>query len=183
MVAKQEKIVDNNVEKKKIVYLCKNILNKMRPLLGTKTKRRVGRGKGSGIGKTSGRGDKGQYARNQAPALRLIIKNLIRKLPKRGMAGKVVTQWELNIDQLRNLSEKNSIKKWDTTSLLQALKAPKKYKTVKIIHNLATENMPALELNVDRISEGAKTFIEKNKGSVSLIAPKQVWVRTRKVDG
>jgi len=182
MVAKKEKVVDNSVEKKKIVYLCKNILNKMRPLLGTKDKKRLGRGKGSGKGKTSGRGDKGQYARNQAPALRLIIKNLIRKLPKRGMAGKVVTQWEINMDQLKNLSEKNNNNQWDTNGILTAVKAPKKYKTVKVIHNLNTEKIPGLQLNVDKISEGAKTFIESHKGSVSLIAPKQQWVRTRKVN-
>ncbi|HEX7547724.1 MAG TPA: 50S ribosomal protein L15 [Candidatus Methylomirabilis sp.] len=40
-------------------------LNELRPATGaTKTRKRVGRGKGSGLGKTSGRGEKGQKSRS-----------------------------------------------------------------------------------------------------------------------
>jgi large subunit ribosomal protein L15 len=153
-------------DKKKIVYLCKHFLSRMNTLKGTQKAKRVGRGKGSGKGKTSGRGDKGQYARNQAPALRLIIKNLIRKLPKRGMAGKPVETLSLNMDQVRHLAEKHQLQSISTEKFFELLNTPKKYKKVKVIHNLSVEKIPSIHLEIDNISETAKSFIEKNGGKV-----------------
>ena len=153
-------------DKKKVVYLCKHFLSRMNPLKGTKEAKRVGRGKGSGKGKTSGRGDKGQYARNQAPALRLIIKNLIRKLPKRGMAGKPVDTLSLNMDQLNHLIEKHQLKSISTGKIFELLNTPKKYKKVKIIHHLGIEKIKSINLEVDNISANAKAFIESNGGKV-----------------
>ncbi|MEO8801042.1 MAG: 50S ribosomal protein L15, partial [Polyangiaceae bacterium] len=80
-----------------------DILSKLaKPIGATKKKTRKGRGVGSGLGKTAGRGQKGQYARNgvkrgfeggQTP--------LARRLPKRGFnnpfADKVA---EVNVGSL-----------------------------------------------------------------------------------
>jgi large subunit ribosomal protein L15 len=167
MVKKQE---TKEEEKKKIVYLCRNFLNHMNKIKGTKDATRVGRGKGSGKGKTSGRGDKGQYARNQAPALRLIIKNLIRKLPKRGMPGKPVTTLTINMEQLKRLVENNDLKEVNNETVFKLLNSPKRFDKVKLIHNINVDKIPAVTLNINKISESAKAFIEKNKGKVSLIA-------------
>jgi large subunit ribosomal protein L15 len=163
--------VKNETEdRKKIVYLCKNFLSRMNTLKGTKEAKRVGRGKGSGKGKTSGRGDKGQYARNQAPALRLIIKNLIRKLPKRGMAGKPIETLTLNMEQLKNLMEKNQLKQINKEKIFELLNTPKKYKKVKIIHNINVEKIDKISIEIDNISETAKNFIEKNGGKVIILS-------------
>ena len=167
MVTKKE---NQEEDKKKVVYLCRNFLNHMNKIKGTKDATRVGRGKGSGKGKTSGRGDKGQYARNQAPALRLIIKNLIRKLPKRGMAPKPVSILTINMEQLKRLAEKNNLKEFNNETIFKLLNAPKRFNKVKLIHNVNVDKIPALTLNFDKVSETAKAFIEKNKGKITLNA-------------
>ncbi|MCI4445076.1 MAG: 50S ribosomal protein L15 [Candidatus Aminicenantes bacterium] len=83
-------------------------LNKLKPAAGArKTDRRRGRGPGSGLGKTSGRGHKGQLAGagykrkwgfegGQMP--------LHRRLPKRGFNNKFRTEYvEINLDRLDKL--------------------------------------------------------------------------------
>ena len=157
-------------EEKKTVYLCRNFLNHMNKIKGNREATRVGRGKGSGKGKTSGRGDKGQYARNQAPALRLIIKNLIRKLPKRGMAPKPVSILTINMEQLKRMVEKNDLKEVNNETVFKLLNSPKRFDKVKLIHNVNVEKIPAVTLNINKASETAKAFIEKNKGKINLIA-------------
>lgn len=80
-----------------------DILSKLaKPVGSTRNKVRVGRGVGSGLGKTSGRGSKGQYARNgvrrefeggQTP--------LARRLPKRGFVVPFpIKTAEINVSQL-----------------------------------------------------------------------------------
>jgi large subunit ribosomal protein L15 len=62
-------------------------LNTIKPADGAKhAKRRVGRGIGSGLGKTAGRGHKGQKSRGRLPQGRLRRRSdaLQRRLPKRG---------------------------------------------------------------------------------------------------
>jgi large subunit ribosomal protein L15 len=83
-------------------------LNTLSPAIGSKTtKKRLGRGLGSGLGKTSGKGHKGQYARKggyhkvgfeggQMP--------LQRRLPKVGFRSHVKpTRAEVRLDQLQRL--------------------------------------------------------------------------------
>ena len=83
-------------------------LNTLSPAIGSKTtKKRLGRGLGSGLGKTSGKGHKGQYARKggyhkvgfeggQMP--------LQRRLPKVGFRSHMKpTRAEVRLDQLQRL--------------------------------------------------------------------------------
>ena len=52
-------------------------LNTLKPAFGSKTdKRRVGRGCGSGFGKTAGRGHKGQHSRSGGPRSLILIMNV-----------------------------------------------------------------------------------------------------------
>ena len=66
-------------------------LNSLHPALGaTKTRKRVGRGPGSGLGKTSGKGHKGQNARSGGgvrPGFEGGQLPLFRRLPKRGFTN------------------------------------------------------------------------------------------------
>lgn len=174
MIAKETKTTEKKIEKKtveqkKIVYLRRNLLSLMFKLKGTHRAKRVGRGKGSGKGKTSGRGDKGQYARNQAPALRLIIKNLIRKLPKRGMAAKPVTTLTITTENLNNLIEKNNLEIVNNEVIFNLLNTAKKYKEVKIIHNLNVQKIKPVKLEVNKISSQAQEFLTKNKVQFTLM--------------
>jgi len=66
-----------------------DILSKLSPPVGAVTKeRRIGRGVGSGLGKTSGRGQKGQKARSKGNINKLHFQGgqtpMQRRLPKRG---------------------------------------------------------------------------------------------------
>ena len=66
-------------------------LNTMHPAVGaTQTRKRVGRGTGSGLGKTSGKGHKGQNARSGGgvrPGFEGGQLPLFRRLPKRGFSN------------------------------------------------------------------------------------------------
>ena len=67
-----------------------DILSKLRAPAGSKTpKKRLGRGVGSGLGKTSGRGQKGQYARTRGfkPHFEGGQTPVHRRIPKRGFTN------------------------------------------------------------------------------------------------
>ena len=141
--------------------------------LQVKKKRiRVGRGIGSGKGKTSGRGVKGQKSRSG-----VAIKSfeggqmpLYRRLPKRGFnpikKDKIAI---LNLDKIQKLI--NS-KKLDLNSQIN-IETLKKAKVVKNSINkikiLGSGDINAkINLNVDFISKSAKEKLEKAGGTTSL---------------
>ena len=103
-------------------------LHQMSPAINSTTKaKRLGRGVGSGLGKTSGKGHKGQNARSGGgvrPGFEGGQMPLIRRLPKRGFNNKqfakeytIVNVSELNVFEnntevtVEKLIEKNIIKK------------------------------------------------------------------------
>ena len=141
-------------------------LNTLKPALGEKTNRkRVGRGMGSGMGKTSGRGHKGQKSRSggftkigfeggQMP--------LQRRLPKVGFSSRVsIITSQVTLSQLDKLTE--------TDINIDVLKK----------HNLVTKNIlrvkvmlsgeinRAINLVGIKPTKGAKVAIEAAKGTVS----------------
>ena len=73
------------------------------------SKTRVGRGKGSGLGKTSGRGHKGQYARSghkHKPGFEGGQMRLARRLPKRGFFNvNTITYIAVNVGDLSRFDE------------------------------------------------------------------------------
>lgn len=85
-------------------------IHELRPALGARKKKvRVGRGIGSGVGKTSGRGQKGQKARSGGGVRRGFEGGqmpLYRRVPKRGFTNKfrkdIVT---VNVEQLNKFNE------------------------------------------------------------------------------
>tara|TARA_B100000965_G_scaffold152220_1_gene126545 strand:- start:474 stop:929 length:456 start_codon:yes stop_codon:yes gene_type:complete len=137
-----------------------------------KNKLRVGRGIGSGKGKTSGRGVKGQKSRSGVS-----IKSfeggqmpLYRRLPKRGFnpikKNKVAI---INIEKLQALVEKKIIKADEKINLDNLIKKnilKKTYKKIKIlgIGNIKTK----LDIEADFSSKNAKDKIEKIGGKLSI---------------
>jgi large subunit ribosomal protein L15 len=141
-------------------------LNTLKPAVGEKTSRkRVGRGIGSGMGKTAGRGHKGQKSRSggfskvgfeggQMP--------LQRRLPKVGFSSRVsITTSQVTLSQLDKLTE--------TDINIDVLKK----------HNLVTKNILRVKVmlsgEINRVinlvgikpTKGAKAAIEAAKGTIS----------------
>ncbi|MCX7973776.1 MAG: 50S ribosomal protein L15 [Candidatus Aminicenantes bacterium] len=87
------------------------MLNQLQPARGSrKNRKRVGRGPGSGHGKTSGRGHKGQKSITGFSQMRGFEGGqmpLHRRLPKRGFTNKFRQEYTpINLDQLEKLEEK-----------------------------------------------------------------------------
>ena len=135
-------------------------------------KLRVGRGIGSGKGKTSGRGVKGQKSRSG-----VAIKSfeggqmpLYRRLPKRGFKtiNKVKTA-KINLEKLQKLIDKNIIKNDDKINL-SSLKKTKilnnSYSKIKILGN--GEIKVKIEIEADFCSKSAKEKIENASGKLIL---------------
>ena len=141
-------------------------LNTLKPALGEKTlRKRVARGMGSGMGKTAGRGHKGQKSRSggftkigfeggQMP--------LQRRLPKVGFTSRVsLITSQVTLSQLDKLSEKEI-----TIDVLKK-------------HNLVTKNISRVKVMLSgeinrpinlvgiKPTKGAKAAIEAAKGTIS----------------
>jgi large subunit ribosomal protein L15 len=144
-------------------------LNGIKPAAGAKhAKRRVGRGIGSGLGKTAGRGHKGQKSRaggyhkvgfegGQMP--------LQRRLPKRGFKSHLL---KYNAQVTLTALEKLGAKEVDMLSLKQAGLIPEIAKVVKIIKT--GELKLAVKLTGIYATAGAKAAIEAAGGSVEASA-------------
>ncbi|KNZ31134.1 MAG: 50S ribosomal protein L15 [Methylibium sp. NZG] len=141
-------------------------LNSIKPASGAKhAKRRVGRGIGSGLGKTAGRGHKGQKSRSggyhkvgfeggQMP--------LQRRLPKRGFKSHLLQyNAEINLNDLERLGAVEV----DVLSLKQAGLVGELIKVVKVIKTGTLTK--AVALKGVGATAGAKAAIEAAGGSVA----------------
>tara|TARA_E500000178_G_scaffold77462_1_gene75485 strand:- start:79 stop:531 length:453 start_codon:yes stop_codon:yes gene_type:complete len=137
-----------------------------------KTKMRVGRGIGSGKGKTSGRGVKGQKSRSG-----VAIKSfeggqmpLYRRLPKRGFNP--ISRNEiaiLNLEKIQSFIDKKNIKTTDmlNSELLKKLKLiSKNSKKLKILGT--GEIKEKITIQADLASKSALKKLEKIGGSIQL---------------
>ncbi len=141
-------------------------LNSIQPAAGAKhAKRRVGRGIGSGLGKTAGRGHKGQKSRSggfhkvgfeggQMP--------LQRRLPKRGFKS-LATPYKAEV-RLGDL-EKLPVAEVDILALKQAGLIGEMARAVRVI--LAGEISKKITLKGVTATKGAKAAIEAAGGSVA----------------
>ena len=136
------------------------------------SKIRVGRGIGSGKGKTGGRGVKGQKSRSG-----VAIKSfeggqmpLYRRLPKRGfnsLNGNKVAK--INLNKIQMLIEKKKIKiseKIDIKNLIKINAISKRSSKLKILGS--GECKEKINIHADFISKSAKSKIEKNGGLISI---------------
>ena len=158
-------------------------LNQIKDNAGArKTRKRVARGIGSGLGKTAGRGGKGQTARSggakagfeggQMP--------IYRRLPKRGFnKPNAVDYNEITLDKVQRAIDS---KKLDATSpvtresLVAAGVIAKPYAGVRLIAKGEFRTKAAFE--VFHASKGAVAAVEKAGGSVKLLKPVEVEAAT-----
>ena len=130
------------------------------------SKKRLGRGIGSGVGKTSGKGHKGQNARSGG-GVRVGFEGgqmpLIRKLPRRGFTNadfrKVYTV--VNVSDLNKFDDKAVV---DANALLEKgiVSKIEKY-GVKVLGNGKLEK--ALTVKANKFSETAKKKIQDAQGN------------------
>ena len=148
--------------------------NLIAPIGARKRKKRVGRGRASGMGKTSGRGMKGQKARKSGhvrPGFEGGQGSLAIRQPKRGFSNQrwatVVAQ--VNVGRLAERFEAGSTidpPALVAMGLLRSLKFP-----VKVLGEGDLNH--ALTLKVHRISAGARAKVEKAGGTIELIEAKK----------
>ena len=145
-------------------------LNNLRPAKGsTHKKKRLGRGPGTGLGKTAGRGHKGQKSRSgysskvgfeggQMP--------LHRRLPKRGFTNIFKKQWiEVSLEALdRSFDANTEI----TPEVLHKRGIIKKAKHDIVV--LGNGNISkALKISAHRFTRSAREKIEKAGGAITVI--------------
>jgi large subunit ribosomal protein L15 len=147
------------------------ILSRLRaPKGAVKDRRRIGRGPGSGLGTTGGKGQKGQYARaggqvragfegGQTP--------LFRRLPKTGFhnpfSKDVAT---INVGMLARFDAGSTV---DADALRKAGLLRGAFDSLKILGDGKLEK--ALTVRANAFSQGAKAQIEQAGGKAELIAP------------
>lgn len=147
------------------------MLDQLKPSRGSNRRRkRVGRGPGSGSGKTCGTGVKGQGTRSGQkikPWFEGGQMPLQMRLPKRGFHNRFRTQVEIvNLADLAKFAEGATV---DAGALFSAgLICGASGALVKVLGN--GEAPKNLTLKVDRISQSAKEKIEAAGGSVELLA-------------
>jgi len=141
-----------------------NLSNLRAPRKANENKKRVGRGMGSGMGKTSTRGHKGQGSRSGSSTMRGFEGGqmpLHRRLPKRGFTNIFKTEYEVvNLDRLAELGEKEITPE----TLRKAGVVSSKKTLVKVLGS--GEVSGALTVHAHKFSKSAQEKIEKAGGKV-----------------
>jgi len=145
-------------------------LSNLKPAIGsTKNRKRLGRGPGSGNGKTAGKGHKGQKARSGggiAPGFEGGQMPLQRRLPKRGFTPLAKKVYALvNLRDLQNLFEAGSVV--DLEALGKAGLVTKVYDGIKILADGDLDK--ALTVKAHKFSKSAQQKIEAAGGKAEVI--------------
>ena len=153
-----------------------NLSTIRRPRRASENRKRVGRGMGSGMGKTSTRGHKGQGSRSGSRLLRGFEGGqmpLHRRLPKRGFTNIFRVEYRIiNLDRLAGLGEKNI-----TQEFLVKQGLAGKNDLIKVLGDGEVKH--DLKVQVDKISATAREKIEKAGGTVTL---RETRTEKRKAD-
>ncbi len=142
----------------------------------SKNRKRIGRGIGSGTGKTSGKGHKGQKSRSGVS-----IKGfeggqmpIHRRLPKRGFTNIFRKEFiPINLGSIQKLIEEKKLpsdKILDASLFVKAGLIKKVNSKIKILANGKFKNK--IEIQASKFSNSAKLNIEKNGGKALLIEVK-----------
>ena len=115
-------------------------LNKLQPAAGsTKNTKRLGRGQGSGTGKTAGKGNKGQKARSGYSMKRGFEggqQPLYKRLPKVGFFSRVAKPYSINVDKVSQIATLEEI---TLDSIKSVYKLSRSVEKVKLIGSTAKD--------------------------------------------
>jgi len=146
-----------------------DILSKIaKPAGATKEKVRLGRGVGSGLGKTSGRGQRGQYARSRGfkPHFEGGQTPLQRRLPKRGFNNPFPTLTvAVNVEDLEGFAAGANV---DEAALIAHGLVKGRYDRIKILGT--GELSKAVTVSAHAFSKSAAAKIQKAGGKVVLVS-------------
>jgi len=141
------------------------------PKIGEKNKKRVGRGIGSGHGKTSGRGTKGQKSRSGG-GVRLGFEGgqnpLTKRLPQlKGFKSRNPKNQVISLNDLNSFTGKITKEKLFEKKLIENPKLP-----VKVLANGKLEKK--VEVEVEHVSKEAEQEIVKKGGKVTRLVSAQL---------
>ena len=144
-------------------------LNELSPAKGSKkSRKRLGRGVGSGTGKTAGRGTKGQNSRSGGgirPGYEGGQMPIHRRLPKRGFTNIFKKNFvEINLRDLARFESGSTV---DENALIRCGLVKGKRDGIKILGHGEIEH--PLSVKVNRISKSARQKIEAAGGNVEVI--------------
>ena len=136
-----------------------------------KSRKRLGRGPGSGQGKTAGRGHKGQRSRPGYNALSIFEGGqmpLVRRIPKRGFHNKfAVSVAAVNVGDLQRRFEAGETVDWETLKTRNLVKG--RFDVLKILGN--GELTKSLKIVAHQFSASAKEKVEKAGGQITVLPP------------
>jgi large subunit ribosomal protein L15 len=145
-----------------------NLSNLRAPRKASEKRKRVGRGMGSGMGKTSTRGHKGQRSRSGSRIMRGFEGGqmpLHRRLPKRGFTNIFRTEYEVvNLSRLEGLGESEITPE----VLRKAGVVTSKSTLVKVLGQ--GDLSKALTVHAHKFSKSAQEKIEKAGGKIQVVS-------------
>ena len=145
-------------------------LHELSPAIGaTKDVKRIGRGHGSGHGKTAGKGHKGQWARSGGgvrPGFEGGQTSLARRVPKRGFNNIFAKEYTVvNVSDLEARFESGAV--IDAEALIKAGLVTKLLDGVKVLGN--GELTKSFTVKAEKFSETAKSKIENAGGKIEVL--------------
>lgn len=147
-------------------------LSDLHPGTGRQHKKRLGRGIGSGLGKTSGRGHKGQKARSGGgvrPGFEGGQMPLVRRIPKQGFRSPRRTRFaEVNLSALARFATGTVV----TPELLvsEGILHKSEAAQVKILGALAEgQTVPVLTVKAHAFTKSARAVIEAAGGTAEVV--------------
>ena len=144
-------------------------LHELKPAEGsTKNRKRLGRGVGSGWGKTAGRGNKGHNARSGGgvrPGFEGGQMPIHRRLPKRGFTN--IFKKEISVINVSDLGRFEAGSVVDEAALVQSGLVKGRRDGIKLLGNGAIDI--ALTVQINAVSRSAKEKIEAAGGTVEVI--------------
>jgi large subunit ribosomal protein L15 len=148
--------------------MAKNLSNLRAPKNANTARKRVGRGMGSGMGKTSTRGHKGQGSRSGSSLMRGFEGGqmpLHRRLPKRGFTN--IFRTEYTVVNLDRIAELEGVKEISLDDYRKLGLASQKKPLIKILGS--GELTTAITIHAHKFSKAAQEKIEKAGGKVVLL--------------
>ena len=149
----------------------RNLSNLRAPKKANENKKRVGRGMGSGMGKTSTRGHKGQGSRSGSSLMRGFEGGqmpLHRRLPKRGFTNIFRTEYTVvSLGRLTEIHASSGETEYTLERLVSTGLLRKRNGLVKVLNN--GEITAALTVHAHKFSKSAQEAIERAGGKAVVI--------------
>ena len=148
--------------------MAKNLSNLRAPKNANTARKRVGRGMGSGMGKTSTRGHKGQGSRSGSSLMRGFEGGqmpLHRRLPKRGFTN--IFRTEYTVVNLERIAELEGVKEIGLDDYRKLGLASQRKPLIKILGS--GELTGAITIHAHKFSKSAQEKIEKAGGKVVVL--------------